>query len=190
MYNSVMSRFTNQPDSVHEFLLRLRNATRRKLWKIGGKRVDNPPPVVVVSPGGAGSSLLLKELEKYLVVNSPTDRDGLKHIPRRPRNVSQCILLTGTPVSVVRSLKRRGYLGVHGAKMGSLLAAVGPIWIQEKLLFREIRLQRRDFVRSDLPTLVVDYSELWLSLQSIGEFLGIEESRFVRDFPPQRIRRS
>jgi len=105
VYNSVVSRFTNQPDSVHEFLLRLRNATRRKLWKIGGKRVDNPPPVVVVSPGGAGSSLLLEELEKYLVVNSPTDRDGLKHIPRRPRNVSQCILLTGTPVSVVRSPK-------------------------------------------------------------------------------------
>jgi len=49
VYNSVVSRFTNQPDSVHEFLLRLRNATRRKLWKIGGKRVDNPPPVVVVS---------------------------------------------------------------------------------------------------------------------------------------------
>lgn len=180
---------SNSPKDVSDLFWRLRQAGSRLAWKLGKKNVTNPPTLVVISPGGVASTLLISELSKFVQTNSSGDSDGIKHLAQRPQNVEKVILLTGDAGTVTKSLSRRGYLGLHHAKMGNPLGVIMSGRLQEAMFRRAVRKQRRHFANAGGSTLVVDYEEMWGHLPAIADFAGIDSELFVRGFPPQNERR-
>ena len=181
---------SNRPKNLRDLTFRLRQALSRAVWKLGSRRLKNPPSVLIVSPGGVASTLVIQQLAPYVDVNSASDRDGLKHLPRRPNNPVRVLLITGDASAITASLSRRGYLGIHCSKFGNLLGVLAPLRTQEAIFRREIRQQRKSFSRSRHPTLVIEYDELWDDIGRIASFLSLEDTSFCEDFPAKTKRRN
>ena len=181
---------SNGPKDLRDLALRLRLALSRSIWKLGPRRLDKPPSVLVISPGGVASTLVIQQVARHVDVNSASDRDGLKHLPRRPNNSVRALLITGDASAVTASLSRRGYLGIHCSKLGNPLGVLAPLRIQEAIFRREILQQRKSFSRSRHPTLVIEYDELWDDIGRIASFLSLEDTSFCEDFPAKTKRRN
>ncbi|MEM7702943.1 MAG: hypothetical protein AAF251_13465 [Pseudomonadota bacterium] len=119
--------------------------------------------MLVFSPGGVGTTLLIQELGRYVRVNRPHDRDGLKHLPT-PRNLParvKVVFVTGAFDSVCQSLERRGFLPGQLAKLGSPLGPLLPKARARAALRALVKRQKQAWSR--LPPsqiLFVDYDEL------------------------------
>lgn len=78
--------------------------------------------VVVTSFGGVGTSFLMFYLAQFKEINSPEDRDSLKHLPLPPISFNpriKFIYVYGDPRLAVISLFRRGYHHLQSYKLQS-----------------------------------------------------------------------
>ena len=144
--------------------------------------------VLVVGPGGSGSTELMKHISKYYVCNSPTDSDGLKHLPTPPSpKLAKKILFVYRDIEDIKaSLSRRGIALFQ-------LIKLWPPGISLRLADRislEFLIRRQALSFESEPrvaTLFVHYKDLFESGQQISKFLGNKEVEvFVETFPRRR----
>lgn len=150
----------------------------------------------VVSPGGVASSMLLRHISGFIDSNLPNDADGLKHLPRFkqvPAGSDKVIYLAGNPLSVIKSLERRGYHRLHIIKLG-----LGPRLAATKLwrpvLYGLIIRQHVSFKIASMlnprKVLVVSHDELWEKKDQIGQFLELKDHKFTNTFPEKKRRKT
>lgn len=147
--------------------------------------------VLVVSPGGVGTTMVLEHLQRFVRVNDPHDRDGLKHLPRPPKFHSartRTIFISGPSDDIFDSLNRRGWVEGHGSLFGSFATVLsGPQRKRERFAAALAR-QREAWSDHRGEIIFIDYGELWERLPELERFLALEHSDFVRTFPPRRQR--
>lgn len=190
--------------AVGERLQSLRWAFRKwnLLFSLAVRRkLTSPPPpdrwpnVLIVSPGGVATTMLIEHIGQFTVTNLPGDSDGLKHLPRPPRwasEIEKVIFVYGDRSEVYLSIKRRGWVGKQGAKLGSLLAATFPGAIARLAFITAVGKQIESWNHwcSLHPErrLFLTYDEIWQSCEKIGDFCGIEDKNFVETFPRRENR--
>jgi hypothetical protein len=147
--------------------------------------------VLVVSPGGVGTTMMLEHLQRFVRVNDPFDRDGLKHLPRPPKFRSEqtrTIFLFGQPDDIFDSLNRRGWVEGLGSLFGSFATVLsGPRGKRERFAAALAR-QREAWSAHRGAIMFIDYGELWDRLPELERFLELEVTDFLRTFPPRRSR--
>ena len=175
-------------DSVYTLVIRQRSLKQLSRGQI---KLD----LLVCSPGGVATSALMNHLSNYVLVNSPGDVDGLKHLtsPSKVTNVPRILYLTGEVQPAIASLRRRGYLLPHVVKLGgwkSIPFTFFPsIW--EARVAKLMGKQLAEFCRLPKQScLVVPYELIWDRTEEIATFLGLERSDFSSTFPPKRVRAS
>ena len=151
----------------------------------------------VVSPGGVATTALMVHLKKYLRLNDLNDGDGLKHLPRPPdwlRPTDRVLFVTGDPSAAARSIERRGWVSIQGAKLGSPLAVVLPTALGRRALGRAMRRQIGAWTMASMSIsveiMIMHYDDLWSSAQRIAHFFDIDDPSFVSTFPTRRPRHS
>lgn len=163
---------------------------------IGSRRRRRLPriDVIVCSPGGVATTTLLTYLTKFSRTNSPKDLDGLKHVPSPEvllgsRSFSGRILyIYGDPETILRSIDRRGWVRLQGAKLGSLSSVLLPMPMARRSFKRAVEQQIAAFKQSsDERLLCVEFDALWDQKREIARFLGLEEE-FACGFPERQER--
>ena len=166
-------------------------------WRLVDLSMARCLDVIVISPGGAGTTMLIGELNKYCKVNCISDTDYLKHLPYNRVRSEQ--LLTGTkiiylhddPSRVRASIERRGWLRVQGSKLGSTRCVLLPEGFQKSHFERRVVCQIAGFVSHKHRNLMVtSFNDLWNDLDCIAEFVGLQDTDFVQNFPDRRVRQS
>ena len=180
---------SNTPQDFISLINRLRLALSRYSRNLTGFTEPDCPPVLIVSPGGVASTALIEHISRFVLTNSPGDTDGLKHRLYPPSNARKAILITGEPREVASSLRRRGYLGIHSAKMGSPLGVL--LWggLQQKHFEKLVRWQRINFSNNPTRCLVLDYKEAFESCEKVASFLELPLNEFCENFPRRKERR-
>jgi hypothetical protein len=173
-------------DSVYTLVVRQRSLKQLSRGQI---KLD----LLVCSPGGVATSALMNHLQKYLLVNSPGDSDGLKHLatPSKVTNVPKILYLTGELQPAIASLRRRGYLLPHVVKLGGWKSI--PFTFFPKLWEARVKKlmskQLAEFSRISQPScLVIPYELIWDKTEEIATFVGLDRSDFSSTFPPKRVR--
>jgi len=181
--------YSNSPRNLKDLIERLKLAwSRHPAWS-GKFSNQNCPPVLIVSPGGVASTELMKHIARFVETNSPVDKDGLKHRIQPPSNLSKAVLITGDPREVSSSLRRRGYVGIHSAKMGSTLGVLLRGNAQQTYFERLVLRQRQNFSHQSQECLVLDYGEAFEACEKLAEFLEIPVDEFCSNYPRRRERR-
>ena len=155
--------------------------------------------VLVVSFGGVGTTFLMRFLQKYLTVNDPDDRDGLKHLPVVPQTLNprtKIIYIYGNPVHAARSLFRREYHYAQAKKNGnpSLLPLETTLVDYAKNGSDELYLtpqfnEWHDHFQHPNPILYIKYETIHDHIPELLTFL--EFPGYLRiDFPKKRQRSS
>jgi len=139
--------------------------------------------------------MLIEHFARFTVTNSKDDVDGLKHLPEPPcwaSEIGKVVFVSGECVDVYKSIKRRGWVDVQGAKLGSVIAAVFPgavaRWAFMRAVERQIAIWDRWCSLQPDRRLFISYGEIWQRLNEISEFCEIKDDNFVRSFP-ERVRR-
>ena len=180
---------SNTPRDLVSLINRLRLALSRYSSNLTRHIEPDCPPVLIISPGGVASTALIEHISRFVMTNSPGDRDGLKHRLHPPSNAQKVILITGEPREVASSLRRRGYLGIHSAKMGSPLGVL--LWggLQQKHFETLVRWQRVNFSKDPTRCLVLNYEEVFESCKNVASFLELPLEDFCESFPRRKKRR-
>jgi hypothetical protein len=147
--------------------------------------------VLVVSPGGVGTTMLLEHLQRFVRVNDPFDRDGLKHLPRPPKFRSartRTVFLSGPPDDIFDSLNRHGWVEGHGSLFGSFATVLSSPQRKRERVAAALARQREAWSAHRGEIMFVDYGELWERLPELERFLGLEQTDFQRTFPQRRRR--
>ena len=181
---------SNTPRSFVDLVTRLRLAFSRLACSRRPPLEPQCPPVLIVSPGGVASTALMEHIARFVSTNSPGDRDGLKHTIRPPSDVQKAILVTGNPREVAASLRRRGYLGIHSAKMGSPIGVLLRGDAQQEHFESLVKRQQLNFSQDTRHCLVLDYREAFESCRQVAEFLGLPVRKFCSSYPERRDRRA
>jgi len=181
---------SNYPRGLVDLTLRLRLAVSRKAMVCLGFLEPPTPQVLVVAPRGFASPAVMEHIARFCDTNSPGDGDGLKHIFRPPGKAQKMVLITGEPREVASSLRRRGYLGIHSAKMGSVLGVLLRGNLQENYFKRLVRRQRENFAQDTRKCLVLQYGEVFESCKKIADFLSLPSEEFCKNYPARRARRA
>lgn len=137
--------------------------------------------------------MLIGYIGKFLTTNCGTDRDGLKHMPRPPGNIEsgdvKFVFVHGDTEDIYLSIKRRGWLDIHGGKLGSFGCALSRGRRQEKYFKQAVERQKRHWMSANSTNLLImDYEEIWNSTTKLATFLEIDPERFSRDFPLRKSR--
>jgi len=167
----------------------LRESLRNRKVNLG----QNSPvflDVLVVGPGGSGSTELMNHISKFHRCNSPTDSDGLKHLPSPPAHkLANKILLVHRDVEEIKSsLSRRGIALFQLIKLwppGFSLRLSDRISLEFLIRRQVISFE----TESKVEILFVHYKDLFESGQRISEFLGNKEG-FVETFPKRQTLKS
>lgn len=151
---------------------------------------DFLPELLVCSPGGVATTVLMRHLKHFKTINNPGDSDGFKHPPRPPRNYKKILYVSGNPEKIFLSISRRGWLQSQSSKLGSLAGVLLRGKCQEIAFKRAVMKQERLFNPDDNEPgiLIVHYDDIWDRVPEIAEFAGIDDPKFIAEFPP-RIRR-
>jgi hypothetical protein len=151
-----------------------------------------PPPVVVCSPGGVATTMVMEHISRFLIINSESNADQLKHIPTPLPLPTRTLFITGNPDAVIASLIRRGFASRQAANLGTFVGVFARGSLQRRALRRAVTRQIESFTAASGQghVLTVDFDELWDSVTDIKEFLSIADDAFVEDFPPRRPRKS
>ena len=175
-------------DSVYTLVVRQRSLKQLSRGQI---KLD----LLVCSPGGVATSALMNHLQKYLLVNSPGDSDGLKHLatPSKVTNVPRILYLTGEVQPATASLRRRGYLLPHVVKLGgcrSIPFTFFPSTWEARVAKLMVRQLAEFSQLAKSSCLIIPYEHIWDKTEEIAVFLGLEKSDFCDTFPPKRDRTS
>jgi hypothetical protein len=147
--------------------------------------------VLVVSPGGVGTTMVLEHLRRFVRVNDPFDRDGLKHLPRPPKFGSaqtRTVFLSGRPDDIFDSLNRRGWVDGHGSLLGSFATVLSSPQRKREHFAAALGRQRDAWSNYRGEIMFIDYGELWERLPELERFLELEKTDFLRTFPQRRRR--
>lgn len=135
--------------------------------------------------------MVLEHLARYVRVNDPHDRDGLKHLPRPPKFGSartRTIFLSGPSDDIFDSLDRRGWVEGHGSLLGSFSIVLSGSRKKRERFAAALARQHDAWLAHGGEILFVDYATLWESLPEIERFLGLQNTEFLRTFPQRRPR--
>lgn len=154
------------------------------------------------SGGGVATSMLGEFFARRHKVNTPSDEDGLKHMPMSPISFNpdfRYVFVFGDPVAATVSLFRRDY---HSLQSRKLQRGYRPYrHIPRTMTLDEYARQGEDllgFERQFLnyyerhlihPTLFLRYDTLWDNLGTLREFLGISVEE-MKEFPAKAARKS
>ena len=151
--------------------------------------------VIICSPGGVATTMLLEHVAKYLRTNAVHDQDTLKHVPDpilyglNDASGVRVLFVHGKPDQITRSIQRRGWIRIQGAKLGEwrmLTSSRG----RSITLFREaVERQIERFAAVPGKAMMsVRFNELWDRLEEIERFLGLDGTDFRETFPPRKGR--
>lgn len=156
--------------------------------------------VVVGSPGGVGTTLLLRELQKYCKINHASDGDGVKHLPLPPISLKsnlKFILVIGDPIAALASLFHRGFHHEQSIKLQRYRKDIRSIPIEmtaAEYVARETDLlpfddQVRAWTDTALyrDTLLIKFDRLHDCLDDVRDFLELPRA-FKHHFPARRPR--
>jgi hypothetical protein len=156
----------------------------------------------VASGGGVATSMLGEFLARHHVVNTPSDEDGIKHMPIPPVSWNpdfRWIFVFGCPVAATVSLFRRGYHSLQSRKLQRGYRPYDPIPLAMTLEeYADQGVDRFHFERQFLnyadrhrlhATLFLRYDAIWDHLDAVRQFLGLTEEEMA-DFPPRVARQS
>ena len=118
--------------------------------------------LLVVSPGGVATTFMLEYLSRFARTNSPVDDDGLKHLPRPPRNAPRTIFIYGDLNIAFASLKRRNFEDHQGAKLGSVRCVLERGESQKRTFIRVAEAQYDRWRDWHGETLFIKYEEIWI----------------------------
>lgn len=164
--------------------------------------LTEPIDVLVVSSGGVGTTFLMKAISKYLRVNDPDNKDGLKHLPIPPipqGAAPRVIYVYGDPVMACLSLFRRQYhhtqskITQHFYRPAHIVAFEDTLedylgQPKEGFFFQRHFENWRD-TPTAYPVLFVRYGNIHDELSRIADYLELGEE-FITSFPPRRERQS
>lgn len=157
-------------------------------------RYHNVPEAVIISTGGVGTTMLMEHCNRFITVNSTGDWDGLKHLPNLPHSFPPTvpiIYVYGEPDAVYASIKRRGWLGKQGSKLGCPSCFLTFGGLRKRLFLNAVGRQITAFRDLERPrTLRLHYEQLWDNTQAIADALNIQDPAFVASFPERRARAS
>ncbi len=157
--------------------------------------------VVVGSGGGVGTTFLIEFLARYLSVNDPHDRDGLKHLRLPPLSFDSSlrfVFVHGDPRAAVVSLFRRRFHSAQAAKL-QRFAAAPRCPIPYGMSLEEYVAQGRDCFAFEAqfdnwyarclhhPTLFLRYETIWDNLPALARFLALPDT-LMAEFPARRER--
>jgi hypothetical protein len=156
------------------------------------------PRVVVCSPGGVATTTLMTHMATFESLNSRGDTDGLKHLPRLPswliRDRPQIIYVSaGSAAASIASLRRRKLDRVQALKLARSFPEFVTVLFSSKSHLKrilEILIEAQEqyfqnFSRN-AEVLIVQRAELFSSAERIAGFIGIDDPKFVDDFPRER----
>lgn len=153
--------------------------------------------VVVCSPGGVATTMLLQHLSHFKSTNCVNDTDTLKHVPdpkillSSPGFKGKICYLHGDEDAILASIERRGWVRIQAAKLGSFAAAITPKFLARRAFTAAVSRQIALFTQSRDPRVFsVHYEELWDRKEQLQSFLGIQDARFVSEFPERKARLS
>lgn len=144
---------------------------------------------IIVSPGGVASTAIMEYIRKFVRVNSPADRDTLKHRPKPPGQSSQeipVLLLTGDKDSIIASLERRGYFPHQAIRLGCWQYLIAPSRWRDIAFRRCVCQQEKAWARNYPNSLVLGFDEIWDSADLIAKHFGINDPKFAENFPQRR----
>jgi hypothetical protein len=131
-------------------------------------------------------------------LNSRGDTDGLKHLPRLPswliRDRPQIIYVSaGSAAASIASLRRRKLDRVQALKLARSFPEFVTVLFSSKSHLKrilEILIEAQEqyfqnFSRN-AEVLIVQRAELFSSAERIAGFIGIDDPKFVDDFPRER----
>ncbi len=162
-----------------------------RLALVRSRRVPQVPhdiEVIVVSPGGVATTEIIRQLSRYVKTNNVADNDGLKHIPRPSRGLPKSIFITGDPQAIYRSIRRRGWVSLQGAKLGSVSCVLFRGALQRKAFISAVERQRTAWEQTAPQSLFIDYVDIWDRLTDIAAFAEVTDPSFLEEFPPRRER--
>lgn len=136
----------------------------------------------------------MNHLARFMSINDPFDGDRAKHLPRLPAGWLQdrrVLYIHGAPADVYPSIRRRGWVHMHAGELGCLVCQFTRGDLQRRLFERAVQRQIDTFraYRSDTVMLLA-YDDIWLRMDEIASFFGIEGERFKAEFPPHHPRKS
>jgi hypothetical protein len=143
--------------------------------------------LIVCSYGGAGTTFFMQFLEQYKKVNSPVNKDGLKHIDRPPSltNLSnfKALYMFGDPLNALISLFQRNYQSPHSHKLLVNYPDIKPIsrnctladYLEEGVDKFKLEQHFDNWVnaKKTYPIMFVKYEKMWENLEEIFDFLEI-----------------
>lgn len=171
--------------------------------RIGNIFINFKSDALVVSFGGVGTSFLITELSKYIVVNDATNSDGYKHLPLPPLTngmpAPKILYITGDPIIATLSLFRRGYQIIQSSKLQKY-------YFKKRIIPRGLTIEDYSMQQVDrlflkrhfenwhskyryYETLVVKYEAIYSSLSDIKNFLDLPDA-FIDEFPTEQKRAS
>ena len=154
----------------------------------------NVPENLVISCGGVATTEFMNYASRHAPMNHPGDRDGMKHWVGGIPYAKRVVFVTGDAGKQTASLARRGILTVQYIKLGGgFLAIFSNGFSLRKAAEDRIRKLNRGTATKypDANILFVNYSELFESAQTIGEFLEVVDlEAFVANFPKRRSQQS
>ena len=175
----------------------VRHARKQKRNPLRGLDVETTPKTLVISPGGVASSFLIDYLSSFLTLNDIDDRDDIKHLPRLSAewlNTKKILYIYGNPDDVYRSISRRGWVDIQGAKLGCVLCQFTRGALQAFLFKKAVKKQIDKFCQyaKDQPdhVMAITYGEIWTAAPQIKAFFEIKDDGFLPNFPPRKERNS
>jgi len=151
-------------------------------------RLRSGPEVMVVSGGGVSTTTLMNHLSGYVRVNSPDDRDGVKHSRKFPKwaakSRTRVIFVRGARGPQVSSLLRRGVGRRQLFKLRGFAALFTLPRNVPAALARAMARQAKEFSRHEGDSLlIIDYPDYFSNISVLADYLGLGDTDFEESFP-------
>lgn len=175
----------------------VRHARKQKRNPLRDLDADTTPTTLVISPGGVASSFLIDYLSKFLTLNDIDDRDDIKHLPRLSSewlSTKKVLYIYGDPDDVYRSIARRGWVDIQGAKLGCVLCQFTFGSLQALMFKKAVQRQIDRFCgyanKRPENVMAISYNDIWAAAPRIKAFFEINDDDFLQNFPPRKERTS
>ncbi|AVG24683.1 sulfotransferase [Pontimonas salivibrio] len=149
------------------------------------------PAITVISGGGVATTTLLRHVSRFALTNSPSDRDGLKHLSKpfgRLLQQSKILYVSRNHDDQLKSLERRGIMRIQLIKFIGARGLFVPKENLRSATLNELRLQEQLFGKlRDATIFHLRYPECFNQASELAEFLGQNDPAFIEEFPEFRI---
>lgn len=174
----------------HRMLFAVRALSRRRKTQPPIDAIDG----WIVSPGGVATTAIIQHLSQFIATNADSDSDGLKHWPHPPQDWGtlegkRVLFVSGEADVIYQSIMRRGWIEVQSAKLGCLTGVMATGELQRRAFIAAVEAQQSRWkaIRSE-NFRVISYEQIWDAAESLAAFFGIDDPRFVSEFPKRRAR--